>query len=216
AGRRSNLGGLNAEAVGLEVDRRGLVVGEAVDRGLNTSPPAAECPGSALRTNIEHIYAIGDCIRGIGLAHVAMHEAVAAVDDSRGLAATINYRAVPTAMYCNPEITSVGLVEWQAREAGLDYVVGSFPFAANGRAVAMGARDGFVKIVAAREDDRVLGATVVGSMGTELLAELTMAVRMGLPLEEIAETIHAHPTLSEAVHEAALGALGRPLHIPAE
>jgi len=118
-------------------------------------------------------------------------------------------------MYCHPEIASVGLLEQQAQAAGVDYVVGRFPFAANGRSVAIGSRDGFAKIIARRGTHEVLGATIVGHMTTELIAELTLAVRRGLTLEDIEHTIHAHPTFSEAVHESVLSALGRPLHIPA-
>lgn len=215
-GRRSNLEGLGAEEIGIEVDRLGLCVRDGVSRSVEEAPVQAMCPGTQLRTGIEHIYAIGDCIRGTGLAHLAMHEGMAVVDDSQGLPAAINYQAVPAAMYCHPEIASVGLLEYQAQEAGVDYVVGRFPFAANGRSVAMGSREGFAKIIASSDGHTVLGATIVGPLTTELIPEVTLAVRLGLTLDDIAHTIHAHPTLSEVVHEAVLGALDRPLHILAD
>lgn len=215
-GRRSNLEGLGVEPIGIEVDRLGLCVREGVSRSVDDAPAPAMCPGTQLRTNVDHIYAIGDCIRGTGTAHLAMHEGMAVVDDSQGLPASINYHAVPTAMYCHPEIASVGLLEYQAKATGIDYVVGRFPFAANSRSAAIGSRDGFAKIIAERGSRRVLGATIVGSLTTELIAEMTLAVRMDLTLDDLAHTIHAHPTFSEAVHEAALSALGRPLHIPGD
>ena len=216
AGRRANLEGLGAEEIGLEVAPQGICVREGVDTPAASGPPQAMCPGTRLRTSLDHIYAIGDCIRGIGLAHLAMHEGVAAVEDSQGLPATIDYHAVPTAMYCHPEIASVGMMEYQAQERGVDYIVGRFPFAANGRSVAIGSREGFAKIVADRSSHQVLGATIVGRLTTELISEVTLAVRLGATVDDLIHTIHAHPTFSEVVHEAALGALGIPLHIPAD
>ncbi len=214
-GRRANLDNLGAEEVGLEIERQGICVQEGVETPASTEPPRAMCAGTQLRTTVDHIYAVGDCIRGIGLAHLSMHEAVAAVEASQGMDSNINYLAVPTAMYCHPEVASVGILEHHAETMGLDVVVGKFPFAANGRSVAIASREGFAKVVAERGSNRVLGATIVGRLTTELIAEMTFAVEIGATLDDLARTIHAHPTLSESVHEAVLGALGRPLHVPA-
>jgi len=214
-GRRANLDNLGAEEVGLNLERQGICVQDGVTTPASEGPPLAVCPGTRLQTAHSHIYAVGDCIRGIGLAHLAMHEGVAAVEDSQGIPSQINYAAVPTAMYCHPEIASVGLFEYQADELGIDVVVGKFPFAANGRAVAMASREGFAKVVAEAGTGKVLGATVVGRMTTELVAEITLAVQMGATLDDVSRVIHAHPTLSESVYEAVLSGLGRPLHVPA-
>lgn len=215
-GRRANLKELGAEEVGVEIERQGVCVREGVDTPAADAdrPPEAMCPGTQLRTSLDHVYAIGDCIRGIGLAHLAMHEAVAAVEAIAGMESHVNYNAVPTAIYTHPEIASVGLLEYRAEELGIEVEVGRFPFAANGRAVCTGARQGFAKIVADRESERILGATVCGTYTTELMPELTMAIQRGLTVDAVIDVIHAHPTLSEAVHEAALAAQGRPLHVP--
>ncbi len=215
-GRRANLAGLRGEEIGLEIQRQGICVQEGVSTPASEPGRPAEpmCPGAQLKTSLDHVYAIGDCIRGIGLAHLAMHEGVAAVEDSQGLESSINYNAVPTAMYCHPEIASVGLLEYRARELGIDIEVGTFPFAANGRAVCTGKREGFAKLIADPHTGKLLGATVCGTYTTEMIAELTLAIEQGLSAEAIIEVIHAHPTLSESIHEAALSVYGRPLHIP--
>ena len=216
AGRRAYLGGLGADDIGLDIERQGICVREGVDTpaAAASRPPEAMCPGVQLRTSMDHIYAIGDCIRGIGLAHVAMHEGVAAAESIAGIETYIDYNAVPAALYCHPEIASVGLIEERARELGVEVSVGRFPFAANGRAVCTGAREGFAKIVADPQSGRVLGATVCGTYVTEMIPELTLAVQQGLPAEAIIDVMHAHPTLGEGIHEAALATYGRPLHIP--
>ncbi len=215
-GRCPNTEDLGAEAAGMELARQCVCVREGVDTpSMDPKEPKAEsCPGASLRTSQDHIYAIGDCIRGIGLAHLAMHEAVAAVEDSQGLPSYLNYNAIPTAMYCHPELASVGLQEHRARELGIEVSVGKFPFAANGRAVTLGVREGFAKIITDPDSGRVLGAAIVGKLTTELIAELTLAVEIGASAEDLVNTIHAHPTYSEVVHEAALCVLGRPLHMP--
>lgn len=216
AGRRANLRDLGAEEIGLELASQGVCVREGVDLSLASadSPPETMCPGVQLRTSIDHIYAIGDCIRGIGLAHVAMHEGVAAVEAINGMETHIDYHAVPTAIYTHPEIASVGLTEQRAEALGLEVSVGMFPFAANGRAVCTGSREGFAKIVAEPGSGRVLGATMCGTYTTEMLPELTLALQQGLSVDAIIKVMHAHPTLGEGIHEAALATLGRPLHIP--
>ncbi len=216
AGRRANLRDLNASEIGLDLERQGICVGAGVDTPAapQDRPPEAYCPGVQLRTSIEHIYAIGDCIRGMGLAHVAMHEGVAAVEAMNGIDSFVDYNAVPAALYSHPEIASVGLTQLRAEELGIEVSVGVFPFAANGRAVTSGAREGFAKIVCAPDSGRVLGATVCGTYTTEMIPELTLAVQQGHTVEDIIAVMHAHPTLGEGIHEAALAVLGRPLHIP--
>ncbi len=215
-GRCPNTDSLGAEAAGLDITRQCICVHEGADTPLMDpdEPKEDACPGAALKSSQEHIYAAGDCIRGIGLAHLAMHEAVAAVEDSQGIASFINYNAVPTAMYCHPELASVGLQEHRAKQLGIEVSVGRFPFAANGRAASLAVREGFAKIVADPDSGQVLGATIVGTLTTELIAELTLAVELGATVEDVANTMHAHPTYSEVVHEAALTTLGRPLHMP--
>ena len=215
-GRRANLEGLNAEAIGLQVDRQGVCVREGVATPASDQQGIAhdQCPAGQLRTSLDHIYAIGDCIRGVGLAHLAMKEGVAAVESIAGIEGCLNYQAVPTSMYTHPEVASVGLLEYRARELGTEIDVGRFPFAANGRAVCSGKREGFAKVISEPETGRLLGATVCGLYATELLPELTMAVQRQLPVDAVIDVIHAHPTLSEAVHEAALSVQGRPLHMP--
>lgn len=215
-GRKANLRDLGAEEIGLKIERQGLCVQEGVATPASDAdtPPEVRCAGTQLRTTVDYVFAIGDCIRGIGLAHLAMHEAVAAAETIHGMDAHVNYNAVPTSMYTHPEIASVGLLEYRADELGIDVQVGRFPFAANGRAVCTGKREGFAKILADPASGRILGATVCGTYTTELMPELTMAVQRGLVVDDIIEVIHAHPTLGEALHEAALGVYDRPLHIP--
>lgn len=215
-GRCPNTEDIGAEAAGLEIARQCVCVREGVDTPLMDPErlPEEACPGAALRSTQDHIYAIGDCIRGIGLAHLAMHEAVAAVEDSQGIPSYVNYNAVPTALYSHPEVASVGLQEHRARQLGIEVSVGKFPFAPNGRAVAAGRREGFAKIIADPDSGQVLGATIVGGVATELIPELTLAVEVGATVEDFARLMHPHPTFSEAIHEAALATMGRPLHIP--
>ncbi len=215
-GRKANLSELGAEEIGLRIERHGICVQEGVTTPASDPdrPPSTVCPGTQLRTSLDHVWAIGDCIRGIGLAHLAMHEGVAAVEASQGIETHINYNAVPTAMYSHPEIASVGLLEYRAKELGIEVDVGRFPFAANGRAVCTGARHGFAKLISDPESGQLLGATVCGLYATELVPELTLAIEQKLPVDAIIDVIHAHPTLSEALHEAALATQGRALHIP--
>jgi len=215
-GRKANLKGLGAEEIGLRIERQGICVQDGVSTPASdpNHPPEAMCPGTQLRTTLDHVFAVGDCIRGIGLAHLAMHEAVAAVETIHGLSAHVNYNAVPTSMYTHPEIASVGLLEYRAHELGIKVDVGRFPFAANGRAVCTGKREGFAKLLGCPDTGRLLGATVCGTYTTELMPELTMAIQRGLLIDDIIDVIHAHPTLSEALHEAALAVQDRPLHIP--
>jgi dihydrolipoamide dehydrogenase len=195
-GRRPVLDGLNHEAVGVKMDRRFVAVDEF------------------MRTSVPNIYAIGDVTASPALAHVASREGILAVDHLAGKhVQIINYLAVPNCTYSHPEVASVGLTEKAAREKGYDVRVGKFPFSALGRAQILGDTAGFVKIVADKRYDEVLGVHIIGPKATELIAEATLGVKMETTVEEVANTIHAHPTLAEAMLEAAHGVYGEAIHI---
>jgi dihydrolipoamide dehydrogenase len=149
---------------------------------------------------------VGDCVRGPMLAHKGKEEGVAVADRIAGRYAHVNYAVIPSVIYTAPEIAWVGQTEAQARAAGIDCKLGVFPFAASGRARAMEAGAGFVKMVIARESDEILGVHVIGPMAGELIAEAVLAMEFRASAEDLQRTIHAHPTLSEAMHEAALAA----------
>ncbi len=195
-GRKPHTEGLGLEEVGVKVDDRGRV----------------EIDGQ-FRTNVEGIYAIGDVVRGAMLAHKAEEEGVAIAELLAGQAGHVNYGAIPGVVYTFPEVASVGKTEEQLKEEGVDYRVGKFPFSANGRARAMNATDGFVKILADAKTDRVLGVHIIGAEAGTIIAECGMAMEFSASSEDIARTCHAHPTLNEAVKEAALAVDKRPIHI---
>ena len=195
-GRRPYVEGLGLDAVGVALDERGRV---KVD--------------GHFATNVPGIYAIGDVIAGPMLAHKAEEEGVAVAEILAGQHGHVNYAAIPGVVYTWPEVASVGETEETLKEAGAAYRVGKFPFTANGRARAMGATDGFVKILADKETDRVLGAHILGPDAGTLIAELVMAIEFGASAEDVARICHAHPSLNEAVKEAALAVDGRALHI---
>jgi dihydrolipoyl dehydrogenase len=186
-GRVPYTGDLGLEAVGVNKDNRGRVVVDA-----------------HLRTNIGGIYAIGDAIAGPMLAHKAEEEGVAAAETIAGQAGHVNYDVIPNVVYTHPEIAAVGKTEEELKEAGIAYQVGKFPFSANARARANLATDGFVKILADAKTDRVLGVHILGPDAETMIAEAAIAMEFGAAAEDIARTCHAHPTLSEAVKEAAL------------
>ncbi|HET6463817.1 MAG TPA: dihydrolipoyl dehydrogenase [Candidatus Krumholzibacteria bacterium] len=195
-GRRPVLDGLNHEAVGVAMNKRFVAVDEF------------------MRTNVPNIYAIGDVVATPALAHVATREGILAVDHLAGKhVQTINYLAVPNCTYSHPEVASVGLTEKAAREAGHDVVVGKFPFSALGKATILQDTAGFVKIVAEKRYDEVLGVHIIGPKATELIAEATLGLKLETTVEEVANTIHAHPTLAEAMLEAAHGVYGEAIHI---
>ncbi|HVE23252.1 MAG TPA: dihydrolipoyl dehydrogenase [Acidocella sp.] len=195
-GRYAYTEGLNLAAAGVETDERGRVKTDA-----------------HFATNVPGVYAIGDVIAGPMLAHKAEDEGVALAERLAGQAGHVNYDAIPSVVYTWPEVAAVGKTEEELKAAGVAYVVGKFPFTANGRARAMGATDGFVKILAEKGTDRVLGAHILGPDAGTLIAELTTAIEFGASAEDVGRICHAHPTLSEAVKEAALAADGRALHI---
>jgi dihydrolipoamide dehydrogenase len=164
-------------------------------------------------TNVPGIWAIGDAIAGPMLAHKAEEEGVAVAEIIAGQAGHVNYEAIPGVVYTWPEVASVGRTEEQLKADGVAYKAGKFPFTANGRARAMGDTDGFVKLLADAKTDRLLGAHIIGPDAGTLIAELALAIEFGASAEDVARTSHAHPSLNEAVKEAALAVDGRALHI---
>ncbi|HLH60304.1 MAG TPA: dihydrolipoyl dehydrogenase [Ktedonobacteraceae bacterium] len=166
-----------------------------------------------METNLPGIYAIGDLVHGAGLAHVASMEGEVAADNAMGYAAKMNYDVVPNPIYTFPEIAFVGLTEAQAREKNSEVRVERFPWSANGKAVSMNETDGFTKVILGKYDE-ILGAHIIGPDATNLISEYSVAMRGELTADEIIETIHPHPALSEGLREAVLAAEGRPLHIP--
>jgi len=195
-GRKPNTQGLGLDKVGVALDERGRV---KTDKHF--------------QTNVPGIYAIGDVIAGPMLAHKAEDEGTILAEMLAGQSGHINYDLIPGVVYTAPEIASVGLTEEQLKANGVQYKVGKFPFLANGRARAMNQTDGFVKILADAKTDKVLGAHIIGPEAGTLIAEVTLAMEFGASAEDIARTCHAHPTLEEAVKEAALAVHGRPIHI---
>lgn len=188
-GRRPFTEGLFAPETGLAFDERGCI---RVDE---------HC-----RTGVAHIWAVGDVVRGPMLAHKGKEEGLMVADLIAGRYGEVNYKVIPSVIYTAPEIAWVGQTEEQVKAGGRPYKVGSFPFAASGRARAMEASAGFAKIVAAADDDEILGVHVIGPMAGELIAEAVLAMEYAASTEDLQRTIHAHPTLSEAIHEAALAA----------
>ncbi|MGA8196460.1 MAG: dihydrolipoyl dehydrogenase [Acetobacteraceae bacterium] len=195
-GRRPYTGGVGLADAGVTLDERGRV---------KTDEHYA--------TNVPGIYAIGDAIAGPMLAHKAEEEGVALAERLAGQAGHVNYSAIPGVVYTWPEVAAVGQTEEELKAAGVAYNVGKFPFTANARARAMAETDGFVKILADKTTDRLLGAHIIGPDAGTLIAELTTAMEFGASAEDVARTCHAHPSLSEAVKEAALAVAGRALHI---
>ena len=195
-GRVPNTAGLGADAVGLQLDERGFI---KVDRHY--------------RTNLPGVYAIGDVIGGAMLAHKAEEEGVALAEMLAGQAGHVNYDVIPWVIYTSPEIAWAGLTEKAAKEQGLSVKTGQFPFSANGRALGHGDPRGFVKIVADAQTDRLLGVHMIGGGVSELIGEVVAIMEFGGSSEDLARTIHAHPTLSEVVKEAALAADKRALHM---
>ena len=194
AGRRPNSENISEGAPLVAVDRKGFV--QVNER---------------LETNVRGVYAVGDLIGGKLLAHKASHEGIAAAENACGLRGRINDRALPMAVFTDPEFASIGLTEEEARAEAREIRTGTFSFQANGRALTMDSPDGLVKIIADK-DDRILGAHILGACGSDLIAEITLAMTKGLTISDIAASIHIHPTLSEAVMEAALKVESRAIH----
>lgn len=194
-GRKPNTDSIADETLGLRTDDRGFI---EVDE---------HC-----RTSIEHVYAIGDCVRGPMLAHKGSEEGVAVAELIAGQNSLIDHNLIPFVVYTEPEIAWVGKTEQQLKEAGVEYNAGMFPFAATGRALAADAAAGFVKIIADKRTDRVLGVHIVGRNASELIAEAVIVMAFEGSAEDIARTVHAHPTMAEAIHEAALDVDYRAIH----
>jgi dihydrolipoamide dehydrogenase len=195
-GRKAYTDKLGLADIGVEMDDRGRVV-----------------TGDCFDTNIDSIYAIGDVIAGPMLAHKAEDEGVVLAEMLAGQSGHIDYNLVPGVVYTYPEVASIGKTEEQLKESGVDYNVGKFPFMANGRARAMQATDGFVKILADKKTDKILGCHIIGAEAGTLIHEVAAVMEFGGSSEDLARTCHAHPTLSEIVKEAALDAFDKPLHM---
>ena len=192
-GRKPNLVGSGVEELGIEMERGKIVVNEN------------------LETNVEGIYAIGDLIDTPFLAHVASKEGMIAVENAFGKSKVVNYTAVPRCVYTEPEVAGVGKTEKQLESEGCEYHVGQFDFRALGKAQAIGHFQGFIKVLADK-DDKIIGASVVGPHATDLLTELSLAVHLGLTVEQVGDVIHAHPTLSEGLMEALHDVHGECIH----
>jgi dihydrolipoamide dehydrogenase len=186
-GRKPFTEGLLAEGTGVRLDERGFI---QVDEHCSTGAP--------------NVWAVGDAVRGPMLAHKGKEEGVMVADLIAGQFAEVNYKVIPSVIYTAPEIAWVGQTEEQVKASGRPYKVGTFPFSASGRARAMEAAQGLAKIVSSKDDDEVLGVHVIGPMAGELISEAVLAMEYSASTEDIQRTIHAHPTLSEAIHEAAL------------
>ncbi|WP_269931911.1 dihydrolipoyl dehydrogenase [Aminobacter sp. HY435] len=195
-GRRPYTDGLGLKEAGVEMDERGRVKTDG-----------------HLRTNIAGIYAIGDVVVGPMLAHKAEDEGVAVAEIIAGQAGHVNYDVIPGVVYTSPEVASVGKTEEELKKAGVAYKVGKFPFTANGRARAMLHTDGFVKVLADKDSDKVLGVQIVGFGAGEMIHEAAVLMEFGGSSEDLGRTCHAHPTMSEAVKEAALATFFKPIHM---
>ena len=182
--------------VGVELDERGRVKTDG-----------------HFKTNVDGIYAIGDVIAGPMLAHKAEDEGVAVAEILAGQAGHVNYDVIPGVVYTSPEVASVGKTEEELKKAGVDYNAGKFPFSANGRARSMLKTDGFVKVLADKKTDRVLGVHIVGFGAGEMIHEAAVLMEFGGSSEDLARTCHAHPTMSETVKEAALATFAKPIHM---
>ena len=195
-GRKPNTGGLGTAEAGVELDERGCIKIDA-----------------EWQTSVSGIYAIGDVVAGPMLAHKAEQEAIAAVERMAGQPGSVNYDVIPWVIYTSPEVATVGLTEAEALEKGHEVGVGVFPFQANGRAVASGHADGLAKVIADKATGLVLGAQILSANASELIAEVVLLMELGGSAKDMARTIHAHPTMSEGLREAAHAATGEPLHI---
>lgn len=195
-GRRPYTDGLGLQEAGVALDERGRIA-------INDH----------WQTNIAGIYAIGDVVKGPMLAHKAEDEGVAVAELIAGQAGHVNYDVIPSVVYTQPEVASVGKTEEELKAAGIAYKVGKFPFTANGRARAMQHTDGFVKILADKTTDKVLGAHILGYNAGEMIHELAVLMEFGGSSEDLARTCHAHPTMSEAVRESAMATCGKPIHM---
>ncbi|WP_221563971.1 dihydrolipoyl dehydrogenase [Alkalihalobacillus sp. TS-13] len=195
-GRKPNTEELGLEQIGVKMDDKGLI---EVDK---------QC-----KTTVDGLYAIGDIVPGPALAHKASYEGKVAAEAISGEAAEIDYLAIPAVVFSDPELASVGYSEAEAKDAGFDVQASKFPFGANGRALSLNDAEGFMKLITRKEDGLVIGAQIAGPNASDMIAELGLAIEAGMTAEDIALTIHAHPTLGEITMEAAEVAIGLPVHI---
>ncbi|WP_338753837.1 dihydrolipoyl dehydrogenase [Bacillus sp. FJAT-52991] len=195
-GRRPNTDELGLEQAGVKLTDRGLI---EIDK---------QC-----RSSVSNIFAIGDIVQGPPLAHKASYEGKIAAEVISGEKSEIDYLGIPAVCFTEPELATVGYTEAEAKEEGIEVVAAKFPFAANGRALALNSTDGFVKLITRKEDGLIIGAQIAGAGASDMISELGLAVEAGMTAEDIAMTIHAHPTLGEISMEAAEVALGTPIHI---
>jgi len=205
---------IRADVVLLAIGRRAVTQGIGLaEVGVATDERGRIKTDGHFATNVPGIYAIGDVIAGPMLAHKAEEEGVALAELLAGQAGHVNYSAIPGVVYTDPEVASIGQTEEDLKAAGIAYNVGKFPFTANGRARAIGNTEGFVKLLADKTTDKLLGAHIIGPDAGTLIAEIATAIEFGASAEDVARTCHAHPTLSEAVKEAALAVASRALHV---
>lgn len=195
-GRKPNTDELGLEQAGVKITERGLI---EIDK---------QC-----RTSVSNIFAIGDIVEGPPLAHKASYEGKVAAEAISGERSEIDYLAIPAVCFTEPELATVGYSEAEAKEEGIEITAAKFPFAANGRALALNSTDGFVKLITRKEDGLIIGAQIAGTGASDMIAELGLAIEAGMTAEDVAMTIHAHPTLGEIAMEAAEVALGTPIHI---
>lgn len=194
-GRVPDFGGLDIQKLGIKLENDGI------------------CIDSYMQTNIPHIYAVGDVTGKKMLAHVASRQGQVAIDHIVGTPKPMSYQIVPFCVFSNPELASVGLNEKEAREKYSDIKIFRFPYRANGRALTMNEQEGYIKMIADTQDHRILGVHVMGAHASELIAEAALALQLGVTASDIANTIHAHPTLAEIIAETAEGILGYPIHV---
>jgi len=193
---------LNSDNIGLE------------NVGINRGTRGEITVNNKMETNIPGIYAVGDVTGGLLLAHMASQEGLVAVKNIMGIGTAINYNVVPAAIFTSPEIASVGIREHQAVEKGIKYKTGHFPFRGLGKAHAMGEIAGFIKLIAEESSDKLIGAHIIGPHASDLIHEAALAMKTGLTIRDIAETIHAHPTLAEGIRESAEDLHGEAIHVP--
>lgn len=195
-GRRPNTEEIGLEGVGIKTNDRGLI--EVDNQG---------------RTNVKNFFAIGDIVPGAALAHKASYEGKVAAEVIAGEPAAVDYKVMPSVAYTDPELASYGLTQKEAKEQGLDVHASKFPLAGNGRALSLDQKEGFLRLVATKEDNVLVGAQMVGANASDVMAEVGLAIEAGMNAEDIALTIHGHPTLSEAVMDTAEALLGQPIHM---
>ena len=194
-GRRPVTGKMGLEKIGVKVNR-GIVVNDR------------------MQTTVKNIYAIGDCTGGVMLAHVASAQGIVAAEDMMNIQSKTDFRTIPYCVYTKPELAGVGMTEEEVKEAGIEYLVGSFPMMANGKSLILGETEGIVKFIVDTSNNEILGMHMAGPKATELIVEGALAIRLEATIEEIITTIHAHPTVGESLHEAAHAVHGHAIHLP--